>query len=129
MDMLKNATGIQHLGIPTADVDRTVAFYQKLGFEMMWRSGPGSPNNVAFLKLHDLVVETYYAQAPAMKEGAIDHVAINVRDIDAAFSFCRENGFTLLDEALNFLPFLENGVKFFTIQGVNNEKVEFNQAL
>ena len=129
MDMRANATGIQHLGIPTADVQATIAFYQRLGFEMMWKSGPDSPNDVAFLKLHDLVVETYYAQAPVMKEGAIDHVAINVRDIDAAFSFCKENGFTLLDQEINFLPFLENGVRFFTIQGVNNEKVEFNQAL
>lgn len=129
MDMRQNATGIQHLGIPTADVEKTVAFYEKLGFEMMWRSGPDSPNNVAFLKLHDLVVETYYAQEPVMKEGAIDHVAINVTDIDQAFQFCQAGGFTVLDEEVNFLPFLENGVKFFTILGVNNEKVEFNQAL
>lgn len=129
MDMRANATGIQHLGIPTAQVDQTIAFYQKLGFEMMWRSGPASPNNVAFLKLHDLVVETYYEAQPALKAGAIDHVAINVKDIEAAFAFCKENGFTLLDQEINFLPFLENGVKFFTILGVNQEKVEFNQAL
>ncbi len=129
MDMRANATGIQHLGIPTAQVDQTIAFYQKLGFEMMWRSGPASPNNVAFLKLHDLVVETYYEAQPSLKAGAIDHVAINVKDIEAAFAFCKENGFTLLDQEINFLPFLENGVKFFTILGVNQEKVEFNQAL
>ena len=129
MDMRANATGIQHLGIPTAQVEQTIAFYEKLGFEMMWRRGPGCPNNVAFLKLHDLVVETYYEAQPALKAGAIDHVAINVQDIEAAFAFCKENGFTLLDKEINFLPFLENGVKFFTILGVNQEKVEFNQAL
>ena len=122
MDMRANATGIQHLGIPTAQVEQTIAFYEKLGFEMMWRSGPGCPNNVAFLKLHDLVVETYYEAQPAL-------IAINVKDIEAAFAFCKENGFTLLDKEINFLPFLENGVKFFTILGVNQEKVEFNQAL
>ena len=43
MDMRANATGIQHLGIPTAQVEQTIAFYEKLGFEMMWRSGPGCP--------------------------------------------------------------------------------------
>ena len=33
MDMRANATGIQHLGIPTAQVEQTIAFYEKLGFE------------------------------------------------------------------------------------------------
>lgn len=129
MDMRTNATGIQHLGVPTADIEATIAFYEKLGFDMMWRSGPDSPNNVAFLKLHDLVVETYHSAKPAMLEGAIAHVAINVKDIEAAFAFCKEDGFKMLDDGINFLPFLENGVRFFTIQGVNDEKVEFNQAL
>ena len=34
----------------------------------------------------------------------------------------------LLDE-VHFLPFWENGVKFFTIEGPNKEKVEFSQYL
>ncbi len=29
----------------------------------------------------------------------------------------------------HFLPFWENGVKFFTIEGPNKEKVEFSQYL
>lgn len=129
MNMKDNATGIQHLGIPTEDIEKTIAFYQSLGFDMMWRSAADSPDNVAFLKLHDLVVETYMSKEVAYKNGAIDHLAINVKDIDAAFDFVNKGGYTVLDKAVNFLPFLENGVKFFTILGPNKEKVEFNQAL
>ena len=33
------------------------------------------------------------------------------------------------NEIVHFLPFWENGVKFFTIEGPNKEKVEFSQYL
>lgn len=129
MDMKQNATGIQHLGIPTKDIEKTIDFYKSLGFEMMWRSPEGFQWNVAFLKLHDLVIETYTDDNPAYKARAIDHLAINVADIEAAFAFVQAGGYRCVDKEINFLPFLENGVKFFTILGPNEEKVEFNQML
>ncbi|MEF9973622.1 MAG: VOC family protein [Clostridia bacterium] len=129
MDMAKNATGIQHLGIPTGDIQATIAFYEALGFVISWRTAPDSKDNVAFLKLHNLVIEAYESETCAGKAGAIDHVAIDVQDIEAAFAFCQAADFTMLDQQINFLPFLANGVRFFTILGPSREKVEFNQAL
>lgn len=120
----ENVTGIQHLGLPTADITATIAFYQGLGFEVIWENG-----DVAFLRLGNLVVETYAADAPALKNGAIDHVALNVKDIEAAWRDAQACGYETEDTQINFLPFFENGVKFFTIIGPNREKVEFNQIL
>ena len=34
MDLKTYTTGIQHIGIPTNDIEKTIAFYQKLGFEI-----------------------------------------------------------------------------------------------
>ena len=120
-----NVTGIQHLGIPTADLDRTIGFYQGLGFELTWQN----PGEVAFLQNGTLVIETYAVDAPAMKNGAIDHVALNVTDIEAAWMDAQACGYETEDSAINFLPFFEKGVKFFTIIGPNREKVEFNQFM
>ena len=120
-----NVTGIQHLGIPTADLNKTIEFYQGLGFEVTWQN----PGEVAFLQNGTLVIETYAVDAPAMKNGAIDHVALNVQDIEAAWKDAQACGYETEDTAINFLPFFENGVKFFTIIGPNREKVEFNQFL
>lgn len=120
----ENVTGIQHLGLPTADIAATIAFYQNLGFEVIWENG-----EVAFLRLGNLVIETYTADAPALKNGAIDHVALNVKDIEAAWRDAQACGYETEDTQINFLPFFENGVKFFTIIGPNREKVEFNQIL
>ena len=33
MDLKNYSTGVQHIGIPTNDIDKTVEFYHKLGFE------------------------------------------------------------------------------------------------
>ena len=119
-----NITGIQHLGIPTKDYAATLAFYHGLGFETIWENG-----EVAFMQLGTLVIETYIADEVAMKNGAIDHVALNVKDIEAAWRDAQACGYETEDKEINFLPFLDNGVRFFTIIGPNREKVEFNQIL
>lgn len=120
----ENTTGIQHLGLPTGDLTATLDFYHGLGFETIWTNG-----NVAFLQLGTLVIETYHSDAPAMKNGAIDHVALNVKDIEAAWRDAQACGYETADTEIHFLPFYEKGVKFFTIIGPNREKVEFNQYL
>lgn len=118
----ENTTGIQHLGIPTEDIEKTVAFYHDLGFETSWTNG-----EVAFLQLGTLVIETYKVDAAAKVNGAIDHVALNVKDIEAAWRDAQACGYETEDTEINFLPFFEKGVRFFTIIGPNREKVEFNQ--
>ena len=119
-----NVTGIQHLGIPTRDIRATIDFYHGLGFETIWENG-----EVAFLQLGTLVIETYTASEVALSNGAIDHVALNVNDIEAAWRDAQACGYETADREINFLPFFERGVKFFTIIGPNREKVEFNQFL
>lgn len=119
-----NTTGIQHLGIPTEDLNKTVEFYHGLGFETIWNN-----EEVYFLQLGTLVIETYKFDGSAKINGAIDHVALNVKDIEAAWRDAQACGYETEDKDINFLPFFENGVKFFTIIGPNREKVEFNQIL
>lgn len=38
-------------------------------------------------------------------------------------------GLRIDDTSVSFLPFFENGVRFFTIIGPNSEKIEFNQIV
>lgn len=120
----ENVTGIQHLGLPTAKFAQTVEFYNGLGFDTIWTNG-----EVAFLQLGTLVIETYTVAEAAMKSGAIEHVSLNVKDIEAAWRDAQACGYETDDTEINFLPFFENGVRFFTIYGPNRERVEINQML
>ena len=80
-----------------------------------------------------------------MEYGAIDHIAIDVKDIEALYKEVKAIAdkeeekatsekqssplFRMLDTQVNGLPFWEKGVKFFTIEGPNKEKIEFCERL
>ena len=128
MNMKDYATGIQHVGIPTNDIEKTILFYEKLGFEMALQTvNEEADEKVAFLKLHNLVIETYENKAAKMESGAIDHVAMDVKNVEEAYAFIEKEGLNTTKDTIHFLPFWENGVRFFTIEGPNKEKIEFSQ--
>ena len=115
MNIKDFTTGIQHIGIPTNNIEETINFYLTLGFTTALRTINGT-EEVAFLQLHNLVIETYQNRQAAMAYGAIDHIAIDVKNIDELFKVVQRAGLKILDTEVNGLPFWENGVKFFTIE-------------
>lgn len=127
MEWAENIKGLQHIGIPTNDMDKTVDFYTKIGFEVAHEAMDGEVR-VVFLKLKDLVLETYENHEAALRDGAVDHIAFNVADIEEAFKFITGLGIKILTE-ITFLPFWDNGVKFFIAEGPNLERLEFAQYL
>ena len=128
MDLTKYSTGLQHLGIPTNDMEATIAFYKQLGFEISYEVMNGE-ERVVFFKLGDFIVEAYQNMQAKMHGGAIDHIALNVLDIDETFAYINEIGLNNMNDEIHFLPFYTNGIKYFNIQGPNNETVEFSQYL
>lgn len=92
-------------------------FYHKLGFETAFETVNEEANEkVVFLKLGTLVVETYENHAAKMEHGAIDHVALDVRDIEEIFRYINEAGLNSTQDTIHFLPFWENGVKFLPLR-------------
>ena len=121
-------TGVQHIGVPTNDLEKTVAFYETIGFQPVLEIVNEAANErVTFLQLKNLVIETYENHAAVGKPGAIDHLALKARDIEAAFKAVKALGYEMVNDEIEFLPFWENGVRFFTFYGPNREKIEFSQ--
>lgn len=121
-------TGLQHIGIPTKDMDATLDFYAKLGFEVAY-STVNNGNRVNFLKLGNLCIETYEEAEIAMKYGSIDHIAIDVTDVEKTYEEICAMGLNNINDEIHYLPFWENGVKYFKIDGPNKESIEFSQFL
>lgn len=119
--------GPQHIGIPSKDVEATIAFYESLGFQTTYRL-KNDQHDVAFLDNRGMVIETY-AGEPTLRAGAIDHITIDVSDIEKVFQLCKEGGYTLIDQSITTLPFFDKGCSFFMIEGPSKERVEFNQIL
>lgn len=126
--LLGDCTGLQHIGIPTDDIEKTCAFYTELGFEKAFETVLHGNQRVVFLRFQDVTLECYEGE-PAKKAGAVDHISVNCRDVEAAYALAVEKGYPVVSDGIEALPFWENGVRFFTIEGPNREKIELNQYL
>ena len=117
MTIKENVTGLQHLGIPAADLQESIRWYTELlGFEVIEEKDlPEAGCHAAFVKKGNLVIELYQndpeavKEAAARKDGHIDHLALNVQDVKAAFEEMKASGCTVLDREIQTLPFYENG--------------------
>lgn len=126
---MNNIIGLQHIGMPENDSEKTIAFYQNLGFEIAYET-MNDKERVVFLKKGNFVIETYQNGDAAMCRGSIDHIALDVIDIEKAWKDIVGNlNLPSLEGKISFLPFWKNGVRFFTILGPNKEKIEFSQML
>ena len=124
------ALGLQHVGLPTNDLKKTLTFYEGLGFETVYQvKNEAAGEDVAFLRLQGLTLEVYENGKAAMESGAIDHLAIDVTDVEAAYRLAQEQGYEIVSDGVEFLPFWNNGVKYFILLGPNRERIEFNQYL
>ena len=128
MNVKDFVTGIQHIGIPTNDSEETVKFFKSLGFVETY-STDNHGEKVVFLQQKNIVIETYQNGKAVGHPGAIEHMALDVTDIEAAYDAVRKLGYTALEGSIQSLPFWEHGVRYFTIAGPDGEKVEFNQIL
>lgn len=128
MSIEKYVAGIQHIGIPTKGMEASKDFYEKIGFEIRYET-VNEGARVIFFGLKNLVLEVYESEEAVQRIGAIEHIAIDVEDIEQVYrEICGLNLNTLQDE-IHQLPFWDNGVRFFTIKGPNGEKLEFSQFL
>lgn len=134
-----NITGLQHIGLPVTDIQRSKAFYARLGFKVIMSTNivlpTGIPAQVVMMEHNNFVLELYQLDGEALQEirtcgyGYIDHFALNATDIDAAFISVRTAGLSPLQDAPVFLPLWEKGVYYFYIEGPDGEKIEFNQRI
>ena len=54
----KRVTGLQHIGLPTNDMEATLAFYQSLGFTLAHQAD-NDGERVCFLQLAGVCIEAY----------------------------------------------------------------------
>jgi lactoylglutathione lyase len=133
-----NLRGLQHLGIPVTNIEASVDFYTRLGFNRILATHvdeSGGRVLVAFMEQRGVIIELYQvteqerSTIKGRSDGHVDHIAFDVADVDKAFKELKGAGFEMLEEKPVRLNFWERGCKYFTVRGPNGEKLEFNQIL
>jgi len=136
--LVDNLTGPQHLGIPVTDLTKSRTFYGRLGFKEIMRAElpEGTESvKVAMMDFNGFVIELYQLTEKdqpgirSRKDGHIDHIALNVRDIGKAFRELKGAGLTIVEKEPVFLPFWEKGIRYFNVLGPDSERVEFSERL
>jgi len=129
---------LQHTGVPVTDLERSVSFYESLGFtKVMERSFPypGGMGKVAMMEQSEIILELYLLDGADLEEvsrrsnGHFDHIAFDSQDIDYAFTKLKQAGFNIVEPAPIYLPFWTHGCRYFNILGPDLERIEFNQIL
>lgn len=118
--------GLQHIGIPTEDLQGSIVFYESLGFQLMNQEEQVNGGAVAFLELKGLVIELWEL-AGKQASGAIDHIALDVTEIDKLYQAVKKLPYPIISEGIESLHYWKKGIRFFIVAGPNQEKIEFCQ--
>ena len=117
MSIRDTVTGVQHVGIPTTDLEGTIAYYERLGFECLGIY----PN---------LTLEVWTMNPTPMENGAINHFALDSTDIEASFAEAQKLGLNFVEGSIQHIDtFWSNGIRYFNVLGPNHEVIEFCQIM
>jgi len=114
--------GLHHAGVYVASLARSIAFYRELfGLEVAEQLSFGG-EQIAFLRIGAGRLELIEGGHARGGAGVVDHIALEVTDMDALIDRLRANGVTLLDEAPVRVPGL--GARILFCQGPDGERIE-----
>jgi lactoylglutathione lyase len=125
--------GLAHIGIYTADIEKSTHFYRDiLGFEVFYtKEMPNSSGTtrLAFVRTGSCIIELIQpANTDEMGEkpnGAIDHIAIEAKDLDQLVCRLWDEGVAFETDHVIEVPDLFNGAKIIFCKGPNGERLEF----
>lgn len=127
--------GLAHIGLFITDIERTKSFYTDiLGFEVSHETALESEEGVikiCFLSLGSLCIEAVQFPNPQKRgDGWVDHIAINVKNIEAVKKQLEEKGVAFEEESITYAPNVwEHGSKWILFRGPDNEHLEINEVL
>jgi len=83
---------------------------------------------VAFLRIHNVMLEVYESETTADATGSIDHIALSVEKVDQLFRKM-QGVYRLLSTEVEQLPYWKSGIRFFKVEGPNHEVIELCEIL
>ncbi len=119
-------TGLAHIGIKVRDMAASLKFYiEVLGFEKTGEQIFGT-SHLAFLNIGTCILELIQAaQYEERTAGQVDHIAVEVKGIEALVEKLKAQGVQFLSDEVNVAPGLLDGVKNIFFVGPDGERFEF----
>ena len=129
--MNEHYQGLGHVAVRTADMDKSIAFYQRIGGRLLQRAPACPPEQaceLALVELAGFVVELIASEPGG--EGVIPHIAIYVDDVDKAAADLRALGVdTFMNAEKAVLPNTFGGLENWFFTGPSGEQLELLKML
>ena len=129
---MKEISGINHVGIRVANLEKARAFYEQLGFEFI--VGPIGPEPVAIMEHPSGVNINFILNADPEnttnllmdipeKHPGYTHIALNVNDINSVQNYLDDLKIEITEGPIT----LPNGAKMLFIRDQDRNVIEFHQ--
>ncbi|MCL2171180.1 MAG: VOC family protein [Defluviitaleaceae bacterium] len=117
--------GLGHIGVFINDIDVSIDFYTRLGFKMDHREDVASRNvRVAFMSAGSCILELVEKPGTSREAGVVDHICMEVDNIEAAVDLAISNGIQIDPAAIETIDVM-GGIKNVFFTGPDNERLEF----
>ena len=132
--MQQHILGLAHVAVHTADLEESIAFYQRIGGAVSKRdhlSTPMGEKRFALVELPGVTLELIESPTPVpMGEGNLPHLAFYVDDLDAAAAQLRAAGVdTFQTPEKRTVPHLFGGLENWFFTGPSGEQIELMKML
>ena len=128
--------GLGHVAIYTADMEESIAFYEKIGGSVYKRDGVATPEGEKKLALVEFggflleLIEPPAGELVPSGEGSIPHFAVYVDDLDKAAAAIKEAGvISFMTPEKKVLPDTFGGLQNWFFTGPSGEQIELLQML
>ena len=132
--MFQHYQGLGHVAIYTADMDQSIAFYEKIGGGLKNQASiqtPDGEKKLALVNFGGITLELIQSPGPVpMTEGCIPHFAVYVDDVDATAAALKAAGVdTFMAPEKKVLPALFGGLENWFFTGPSGEQIELLKML
>lgn len=125
--------GLAHIGIPTSDLEKSIAFYQELGFRVIVDKKELEGNNFIFMECNGVIIglpqsldKDMRKQAGTKGNGNIDHFALLVEDLDDTKRQLEEKGIPFAVEGISVTEaWKPRSCRCIMVYGPDQVKIEF----
>lgn len=134
MNMKENYKGLGHIAVYTQNLEASIAFYEKIGGELVARSfsqGVGVSKRLALVTFGGFLIELIQSpEAMPLHDGCIAHFAVYVDDIDKAAADIRAAGVTAFTTPEKIvMPLTFGGLQAWYFKGPSGETLELLQMM
>lgn len=132
--MKEHFQGLGHIAVYTEDIEKSIAFYEKLDASVTGRGSIPTPHGdekLALVNFGGVVLELIQFPGPMpLKKGVIPHIAVLVDDVDAAAAAVRAAGVdTFLTPEKGVLSDIFGGLEHWFFTGPSGEEIELLKML